>query len=675
MSHSTSDLILGPWKTELSSKLAPAARQDSSINLTGGQIELKDKTNLLETLMSRLNEDYRKIRLVPQKSSFASYEPRVSFDTINNEYLEDDTFDYSDEELLLPDPVNRTKRFSMEADYRGRGRDRDMFVRSPSASPSRMASPLRNVDISMFLSMNQLPYPTSPIVSRKGCTFTRMHKDFENLYLGRLLEKGLCPVLPGRVILVYVSGRMHTWVSIDWILRSFIQHGDTVVLVSSLPHSLTTSNKRLSRYSSPSKYPPMTEKMRQRQRNHPQYIKQVATNIMNYALSVIDLTTITKVIVEIAEGKTKNVLKDMYKLYEPNIVSTGSKINARNSAPLKSWNSSRLSDRLVKNFPIPVIVVPALNMSFYERVLTSQLLAGVTKPPESSNSASKRSQDEANEPSEGYGASASVDLCPSESLDSNLTPTATKSIHTNLYTSDEESFSDESVKSDLSTNSETSNESASSFHEIADLYDDYQREVHRELKKLAAAQVDENYFANFMRAISDQSLRFCEDLRSVNPNFTGKGAKLAHIITGSNSYGVVPYKTKSMLPPVNNLDANTGKGGIPIADLKKSLKLNARKARMEKEQNLYSNDVPQIRISGGDEIPPCNRSLKFEEDERRSSRSGFPRPLKKYLSHEDAPKLKPKLEPTKSHPDIRTMGGVEEQKVNKKKKKFWSLFK
>lgn len=632
-----------------------ASRMNLRRSSSAGGSQLKLAEALLESLTERLNDKYRRIRFTPKSKAFA-YEQRVSFDTINIEYNEDETdYDFSDDELFPPDPASRVRRLSLEETLRGRGRDRDFLGgRSPSASPNRMLSPIRGMDLSLLLSINQVPYPTRPIITRKGCTLTRMHKDFENLYLGHLLKKGLCPVLPGRVILVYVSGRMHTWVSIDWVLRSFIQHGDTVVFVSSLPHYMAPTGGKLSRFSSPSKYPPMTERVRTRQRNHPQYIKEVASNLMKYALSVIDPNIIAKVIVEIAEGKTKDVLKDMYKLYEPNIVSTGSKINTKNSAPLKSWNSSRLSDRLVKNFPLPVIVVPALNMSFYEQWLAAQA-SGSNFPAEPASPQVSQVSFDGKSP-------------PSSPTNMPITHSTSETINDALYSSDSESLSDGSVTSDISANSESSFESASSFHEIADLYDDYQRGVHRDLEKLAAAPVDEHYFSNFMIAISDQSLRFCEDLRSVNPSLKGQGAKLARIITGSNSFGAAPYKTKSLLPPVEREKSDgASTGAISIADLKKSLRLNAERARQNQQ-----NNSPQIIVTDESQTPQ-NRSLTFKEDER-SSRRVNSRALMKYLSHEDTTDSRPKLEATKSHPDLRTLGDSEEKPKKKKKKKFWKLF-
>lgn len=37
-------------------------------------------------------------------------------------------------------------------------------------------------------------------------------------------------------------------------------------------------------------------------------------------------------------------------------------------APLRSWQSSKLTDRIIKNFPLPVIAVPAVNMCQFEYI-------------------------------------------------------------------------------------------------------------------------------------------------------------------------------------------------------------------------------------------------------------------------------------------------------------------
>ena len=51
-----------------------------------------------------------------------------------------------------------------------------------------------------------------------------------------------------RTILVYVSGRIHTWGSIRLILSKFIEDGDHVIIIASInPCLLSGSNKDRSR--------------------------------------------------------------------------------------------------------------------------------------------------------------------------------------------------------------------------------------------------------------------------------------------------------------------------------------------------------------------------------------------------------------------------------------------
>ncbi|SGZ54855.1 CIC11C00000002519 [Sungouiella intermedia] len=619
---------------------------------------------LLDFLNERSNDEYKTVVFRTTARNNAHYQNRVSFDTVGTQIAEDPTLDFSDDDYYSP-----PRRMLNDMDYRGRGRDRDLLpIRSPGtspgASPTRMLSPIRGMDMSRLF-QNAVLYPTTPIITRRGCTFTKMHRHFEDLYLGKLLHKGLCPVLPGRVILVYISGRQHTWVAMDWILRSFIEHGDTVIIVSAVKQPPGPKNKMNKFLMSPTHVnrDPAKLKLRERfrERSRPEYIKQVAANVMSYAMKVVNPGIIAKITVEVCEGTTKDVLKDMYKLYEPNVVSTASKVNVRNSAPLKSWNSSRLSDRLVKNFPLPVIVVPALNMGHFERILKDEV-EGIA--PGMLNSTSMTA-------STSNNSKKTVELPKPADL-----PLMKITDSQNQNVSDEESLSDGSLHSEGSGGSVSTTESYDSFVEIAELYDGYRDKLHNELRLLASNTRDDQYFANFLRSISDKSLEFCEDLRGVDPDFRGQGAKLARAITGSNSFGAVPYKTKSLLAPVEAPKPLPGNSGaISIADLKRSLKLNA----MKSDEGVHNGPSILVDPPSGTTSPtsetPKHSALTFSEVEKPSRRTkSSVTPLKKFLSHDDTTNSKVKLEPSKSHPDIRTVALADSDKKKKKKKKFWKLF-
>lgn len=603
---------------------------------------------LLDTLNERSSNEYKTVVFKTSVKPNPNYQNRVSFDTVDTQVNEDPLLDFSDDDYYSP-----PRRMLNDMDIRGRGRDRELFPMrspgtSPAASPTRMLSPVGMDMSALFQSF--IKYPTTPIITRRGCTFTKMHKHFEDLYLGKLLNKGLWAALPGRVILIYISGRQHTWVAMDWVLRSFIEHGDTVIIVSAIKHTFGANNRRRRLLMSHSRVRQDPARLRMRERSRPEYVKQVASNVMKYAMKMVNPTVIAKITVEICEGTTKEVLKDMYRLYEPNLVSTASKVNLRNSAPLKSWHSSRLSDRLVKNFPLPVIVVPALNMGHFERILKEEI-EGVLP------------------------AATSMSASTSESKASQLSETSQLSVMKVVHSqenedSDEESHSDGSLHSVASETSVTSSAATyDSFEEIAELYNEYRFNVRRDLNKLTKKPCDENYFANFVRAISDQSLLFCEDLRGVDPDFRGQGAKLARVITGSNSFGAVPYKTKSLLPPVETSKDHPPSPGISIADLKRSLKANAMSHDASKGPSI-TVDPPSRGVSPTSSPRPS--ALTFSVQEKPSRRKNTA-PLKKYLSSEETSDNKVRIEPSMSHPDIRTVMVGEPEK--KKKKKFWKLFK
>lgn len=647
------------FRTSAGPPTPPPAGRRASVTSTYSPTAAKD---LLEQVTKRLNDDYRFVRF-PGRPGSTNYEQRVSFDTIDVQAADDDPLlDFSDD-----DAYTSMRNLINDLDPgRARGRGRELLVpsgpspvRSPSLSPTRMLSPIRGMDMLAFFK-SQIPYPTRPLITHRGCMFTRMHKDFEKLYLGELATR---PVLPRRVILVYISGRKHTWVSLDWILGKFIENGDTVIVVSAINHRLAAPASRLTKYPSPQRYIPRAPKVRQRQRNRPEFIKEIASDIMDYCTRVVNPEVIAKITVEIAEGKTKDVLRDMYKLYEPNIFTSGSKVNPRNSAPLKSWLSSRLTDRMVKNFPLPVIVVPALNMGPFEETLqnATPMSASSSASKAQSDSSHKSHQSEVSHPHSG-DVSTKMSIIRDQADDAD--------------DSDMGSLSSGSVRSDSSAGSTGSSRSWTSFDEIAELYDAYREDLRNNIGVLVKKEHNNQFYANFAKVISDKSLQFCDDIRGVNPDFKGKGAVLARAITGSNSFGNVPYKTKSLLAPVGeSKPARSGSPSMSYSELKRSLQA--------KSALGAGASVPQITVEGTSPLslsPALTRpsALKFQDPDVPPKRRGTSlktKKLTKFLSYEDLSSSRLNIEPSKSHPDIRgVMSGESEKKKKKKKKSFWKLF-
>lgn len=660
----TPDLVGGRYNSGIPTQTNEERKRRFSLSVSSAS----GPEALLAEVQNRSNGDYRDISFPPHKLD-KTYQLRISFDTIDIRYYDDNDFMpdfYEDDSLAL-----RMRRMSEEHDTsRGRRRESDLKipgrspVASPSASPTRMKSPHRDM---APLFRGFLKYPTTPIVTHRGTAFTRIHYLFEDLYLGKLGSQGLSPVLPRRVILIYISGRKHTWVALDWILRNFIEHGDSIIIASAINHKLAPPSDGQTRYPSPTTYAPKTPRVRQRQRRRPEFIKEISRSVMQYVLNVINKDVITKISVEIIDGNTKDALKDMYKLYEPNLVCVGSKVNTKNSAPLKSWQSSRLSDRLVKNFPLPVIVVPALNMSDFEKKLQIKLEEEATgKKREIETSDEPQPAGKMNITKPKKKKTKDEDLEETDDIDE-------------LLSSDDD---DDSVAS-FSANSVSSSASYSSFKEIADLYTEYRLELHDKLDELKDRTVDEQYFANFAKTISDESYRLCEELRGIDPDFKGNGAILAKAITGSNTFGKVPYKTKSLLAPEPSENSNGPSTGKSYSELKKTLTRNAQNNEARKSPSIPSSSPPpqQILFANHKNVP----SITID-DSTKPSKSPTPNPnsnndlgsshlkertngLKKFFSNDERSTHQSLMKPTKSNPETRNNNS--EDKKKKKKKKFW----
>lgn len=546
-----------------------------------------------------------------QTRSKHNFVNRISFDTINLQYDDDDDDDDNDDLLM--------GRYEYPDGNRGRGR-----YRSPSPTYSPLQSPTRRMLSPLGDTMFQVPprrdYPTSPIITHRGCTYTKTHRQWEALYRGQLEVK---PVLARRLILVYISGRKHTWVALDWILSKFLEHGDSVVIVASIPPEFPV--RRKSAYRSPT--PPRharTFQTRLRQRHSPEYMQSIARKVMLYAMQVINPEKISKVSVELALGGTKEVLKDMYKLYEPSLVATGAKISIKSSAPLRSWNSSRLSDRLVKNFPLPVIVTPTINMSTFETTLQNTINGG-------------------EEP-----------------------------VSTSIIGPDDSDSA--SIASESSSSSSDSSLSYSSYDEISKLFEDYRQDIARDKKQLKTEELDDNFFANFVKMLSDRSQDFCNDVRGVNPHFAGRGAKLAKAITGSNAFEASPYKTKSLLESVESTNTSKSSQSLSYKEMMQNLKAKTTAPAINVEEPEDAKEHARA---------PTPSALKFAEQEPPSKTAkAQSKLLQKSLSHDISDlNVRPKLEPLKSHPDLHALSSStsNQDKAGKTKKskkgKLWRLFK
>ena len=636
-----------------------------------------DADDLLDKLTNQLSTNYRFIKFTPpaknDKDLKQLYKKQVAFDDVN--------ILYDDDEIPAPDDdygweIYKRKHGNLKpgAPYiRGRQPYSIDRLSSPIVSPTRNA--FDELDSSELAELRRLEkrvikYPTKPITTRRFCSITERHKLYWPLYNFKLLP--MVPVLPHRCILVYISARQHTWVALDWILSKFLENGDKVIVCATLDPSvleyernLITRRNQLALSRSPSRGNDPFERFKLR--NEPDNITKIAHDLMDYIFQVMNPDVIARVTVELVSGRTKEVMRDMYRLYEPNIVCTGTKPNKAYGAPLRSWNSSKLTDRLVKNFPLPVIVVPAVNMCDFEYELQSRVNGTSMKE---TVSAIKEEED--------------------------------------AYADDEEEDDDDdidSIASNESHQSETSTSSYNSYDEIARLFTSHRKDIKRKLKQLTQKPMNDEFYVNIAKAITDNSIDQCNQIIAVQPESHGQGARLAREITGSNSFGVNTYRTKSLLAShdeeEDEKDEPAKKKGIPnerklsFKELSEQLKLNKIKSAsatptstpQANSPEKSSLPVPSVNGDGSrDHSSPPPQTLKWgglEKPDKQSSSTLSP--LRKIVSDESDNRIKRgsqtsldklKLEPRRSQPGMsRGAGSDDDSKKKKKKKGFWSKFK
>lgn len=788
----------------------PAENSDEEVDDTNRHPHSHADYDVLDALKNRQSDAYRNLTFqIPAHFNPVkkNYRKRVSFDTVNLGYDDDDDGEGPTENKLLEElakeEARRRSRFDNLTDYMfeiDRGRDRSispnraasplMYSPGNSTSPLRMLSPALSPTRGMVKSprgsvfgRNSL-YPTTPIITQPSCNLTKTHKDFDALYKGTI--PGMKPVLPGRVIMVYISGRKHTWVALDWVLRSFVENGDTVVIVGVLGSVL--ENLIRNRGLSPAKIVAQTPKMRYKLRSHPQYTKIITRNILNYAFQILNPDAIVRVVADMTVGKPKDVIKAMYLLYTPNIVVTGGKISTTVGAPLRSWTSSKITDRLVKNFPLPVIVVPAMTMSYFELGLKKDLedrdfdeeqeeknlinrkksvkklmtdskgnLLPCIRPESALKETNHEENDDEDDPYSSSSSSEDEEELTKaveneeEEYDGRVLPRldedalskhlqakvgkgtqSAEADETRSRRSKRSSFSSRSKRSSLSSRSKDSgnaNESSDSdpesdsdeydysdhssiassdtydsYREISDLYLDYKDEINQILEEREKKPMDADAFLSEIKAISDKSAQLCREFKEVNPSFSGKGSKLAREITGSNKFGEVPFKTKSLLEPVEPKPKLVQSSTTPSYSFKEIQRRMKEQQRLDELQLpppvsdtriplTKGSSVPQISITGlpglspmssgrspspQTVVPPKSGSLKFADsvNSSRPKKSIYSTTSKltKALSHEIDTDNRFTLEPSKSHPDLTVVLNPPEKEKKKKKKgllKFW----
>lgn len=558
------------------------------------------------------------------------------------------------------------------------GAEEPQFTRFQIASMSQS-------EYEKFLKDQKTKQENTMAMHNQVCCFSKQHRDFNTLYhnlhnRNRKKDDKL-PVYPRRVILVYISGRRHTWVALDWVLKKLLVNGDHLVVVCSLfPEALdkignkdfstTSVDSRTNRFStnrvssrsrsrlalrgSPS---PMTrEDDRGDSRFYDGYgsyldIRKKARSIMRYILAVSDSDLVVKITIDLSIGGTKDVLKDSYILYTPTLVVCAAKPR-KDSAPMSSWKGSRLTDRVVKNFTIPVIIVPALNMEKFEKQLFEELSLKLfsKSDPKVPSTTGARLRASVSEPklTANFRQEAKTKdfLSPNESNqdanDEDDRFSAVSSSTTSSYSTNSDSDSDsESVfKDDSATDAleELVSKRSGRPHlkRLKTLISDLNYEtapdlstkekiklfVNKQEKKLTEkldeipmelegsssvannfqGQVDPNYFKNQLELISAGSLFITKKLKALDFSDDAEGAELVRSITGDPAL-LRPRKFKSMLLDDDSMSPKR----IPAAEINKSKK--------DEDQNIQ-RQLPKIKFA---DVSPQTEQKRPELESRNSA--------------------------------------------------------
>ena len=216
-----------------------------------------------------------------------------------------------------------------------------------------------------------------------------------------LSEKVGFPNTP-RTILCHISGRKHTWVALDWALRTLIQNTDHIVVLANLPRltknnfedndsmserkrmlmmmddSRSVSSARISRSRSRSRsictrralsLGPEESDNKLKHQNFIEWtsgytqneIERKLQDLFDYVTLIIPQDRSVKVTVEILIGKTKKTLLEAINIYLPDFF-VSSTLRWERTDNLVRWKSNFLTDKLCTNFPIPTFIVPAKRM-------------------------------------------------------------------------------------------------------------------------------------------------------------------------------------------------------------------------------------------------------------------------------------------------------------------------
>lgn len=147
-----------------------------------------------------------------------------------------------------------------------------------------------------------------------------------------------------RELIVYISGRKHTWDSINWVLKNFLIDGDHLVIISQLP--------------------PEDDGQGEDEIIDCEFIKSKAEALSSYIFKAIDLLDkkelkISITIEFIKDRSVKNLIKNSINLYHPTFFLISSLISNRLTVRFEN-NNVKLPYYLMKNLNLSTIIIPDL---------------------------------------------------------------------------------------------------------------------------------------------------------------------------------------------------------------------------------------------------------------------------------------------------------------------------
>ncbi|ODV95574.1 hypothetical protein PACTADRAFT_50277 [Pachysolen tannophilus NRRL Y-2460] len=208
-------------------------------------------------------------------------------------------------------------------------------------------------------SLTSKMYPTTPVITYGACCLTIKHKNYTKK--GDLQDDSDLEAQNGyRTILTVITGRKHTWNSIDYITRYLVQDGDHIVITSHIPveeMELDPSETNIIHHKK-IEYDIEGFESSKTYNVSSTLIYEKCQNILDYTTTLLSRYNPDKKIRISAEiincESSKQVFKSCYKLYQPCLIVIGSKIYENKMNRLFSQSSgSSYGGETLNAYPFP----------------------------------------------------------------------------------------------------------------------------------------------------------------------------------------------------------------------------------------------------------------------------------------------------------------------------------